>query len=73
MAVEVEVKIPDELKDSRGYRISMIKISDDVAEEGYISEVEAIGFDEIRKEQYSYPCTALAGYAIKSTDFGILS
>jgi hypothetical protein len=69
MAVEIEVKIPDELKDSRGYRVSLIKISDDVGEEGYISEVEALGFDEIRKEQYAYPRTALAGYAIKSTDF----
>jgi len=69
MAVEIEVKIPDELKSSRGYRVSLIKISEDVAEEGYISEVEALGFDEIRKEQYAYPRTALAGYAVKSTDF----
>jgi hypothetical protein len=69
MAVEVEVKIPDELKKSEGYRVSMLKLSDDVAEEGYIAEVEAIGFDEIRKEQYAYPGTALAGYAIKSTEF----
>jgi predicted phage tail protein len=69
MAVEIEVKIPDELKKSEGYRVSMLKISEDVGEEGYISEVEAIGFDEIRKEQYAYPGTALAGYAIKSTDF----
>lgn len=69
MAVEIEVKIPEEYRDSRGYRISIIKISEDVAEEGYISEVEAIGFDEIRKEQYAYPGTAIAGYAVKSTDF----
>jgi hypothetical protein len=69
MVVEIEVKIPDELKDSRGYRISMLKISEDVGEEGYISEVEAIGFDEIRKQQYAYPGTAIAGYAVKSTDF----
>jgi hypothetical protein len=69
MIVEIEVKIPDELKSLDGYRVSMLKISDDVAEEGFISEVEAIGFDEIIKEQYSYPGTALAGYAIKSTDF----
>jgi hypothetical protein len=69
MAVEIEVKIPDELKKSEGYRISMLKISEDIGEEGYISEVEAIGFDEIRKEQYAYPGTALAGYAVKSTEF----
>jgi len=69
MAVEVEIKIPEELRNSNGYRISLIKVSEDVGEEGYISEVEAIGFDEIRKEEYAYPSTALAGYAVKSTDF----
>lgn len=69
MAVEIEVKIPDEFKNSVGYRVSMLKISEDVAEQGYISELEAIGFDEVRKEQYAYPSTAIAGYAVKSTDF----
>jgi len=69
MAVELEVKIPDELKSSEGYRVSILKLSDDVAEDGYISEVEAIGFDEISKEQYAYPGTAIAGYAVKSTEF----
>lgn len=69
MAAEIEVKIPDNLKTSSGYRVSMLKISEDVGEDGFISEVEAIGFDEIRKEQYAYPSTALAGYAVKSTEF----
>lgn len=69
MAVEIEVKIPEEFKSSSGYRVSLLKISDDVAEDGYVSEVEAIGFDEIRKEQYSHPSTALAAYAVKSTEF----
>jgi hypothetical protein len=69
MAAEIEIKIPDNLKTSIGYRVSMFKLSEDIGEEGFISEVEAIGFDEIRKEHYSYPSTALAGYAVKSTDF----
>lgn len=69
MATELEVKIPDNVKSSDGYRVSVVKISDDVAEDGYTSEIEVTGFDEIRKSPYAYPRTALAGYAVKSTDF----
>lgn len=69
MATELEVKIPDNLKSSDGYRVSIIKISDDVAEDGYASEIEVTGFDEVRKGPYAYPRTAIAGYAVKSTDF----
>ena len=69
MAAELEVKIPDNKKSSAGYRVSVLKISDDVAEEGYTSEVEVTGFDEIRKSPFAYPRTAIAGYAVKSTDF----
>lgn len=67
---ELEVKIPDAKKSVAGYRVSVLKVSDDVSTlEGYTSEVEVIGFDEIRKSPYAYPRTAIAGYAIKSTDF----
>lgn len=69
MATELEVKIPDLKKSANGYRVSVVKVSDDVAEDGYSSEVEVIGFDEVRKNPYSYPRTAIAGYAVKSTDF----
>jgi hypothetical protein len=69
MASELEIKIPDSAKSNDGYRISVVKISDDVAEDGYTSELEVIGFDEIRKTSLSYPRTAIAGYAVKSTDF----
>ena len=69
MATELEVKIPDNKKTADGYRVSIVKISDDVAEDGYTSEIEVTGFDEIRKNPHAYPRTALAGYAVKSTDF----
>ena len=69
MATELEVKIPDNVKSANGYRVSIVKISDDVAEDGYASEIEVIGFDEVRKSPYAYPRTAIAGYAVKSTDF----
>jgi hypothetical protein len=69
MATEIELKIPEERKASEGYNISILKITEDVGEDNYVSEVETIGFDEIRKEPYSYPGTALVGYAIKATDF----
>ncbi len=69
MIAELEIKIPDNLKNPNGYRVSAFKLSPDVAEEGYSSEVEFIGFDEVRSQLYSYPYTALAGYAVKSSDF----
>ena len=69
MATELELKIPDAKKSSSGYRVSVLKISDDIAEDGYSSEIEVLGFDEIRKNPFSYPRTALAGYAVKSTEF----
>lgn len=69
MAAELELKIPDNKKSALGYRVSVLKISEDVAEEGYTAEIEVTGFDEIRKSPYSYPRTAIAGFAVKSTDF----
>ncbi len=69
MAADIEIKIPEDKRSSAGYRVSVLKISEDVAEEGFVAEVEVIGFDEVRKEIYSYPSTALAGFALKSTDF----
>jgi hypothetical protein len=69
MAAELELKIPEDKRSSDGYGVSILKLSEDVAEAGYVSEVEVIGFDEIRKEIHSYPKTALAGYAVKTTDF----
>ena len=54
MATELEVKIPDSKKTNNGYRVSVVKISDDVAEDGYTSEIEVVGFDEIRKTAFSY-------------------
>ena len=69
MSAELEIKIPAQYRSAQGYRVSIIKISDDVAEDGYESEVEVAGFDEIRTIPFSYPRTAIAGYAVKSTDF----
>ena len=69
MSTELEVKIPEDKKSAAGYNISILKITEDIGEEGLTSEVETIGFNEIRKEAYAYPGTALAGYAVKATDF----
>lgn len=69
MAADLEIKIPEDKRSNTGYRVSVVKISEDVAEEGFVAEVELVGFDEIRKDVYSYPSTALAGFALKSTDF----
>ena len=69
MASELELKIPEDKRSVSGYNISILKITEDVAEEGFSAEVEVIGFDELRKQEFSYPSTAIAGYAVKATDF----
>lgn len=69
MSYETELKIPDELKDTQGYAISASKISPDVAEPGFVSEIEFIGFNEISKRALSYPRTALVSYALRSNEF----
>jgi hypothetical protein len=69
MAAELELKIPENRRASEGYNLSILKLTEDIAEEGFSAEVEVIGFDEIRKQEFTYPSTALAGYAVKATDF----
>lgn len=69
MAVEFDVKIPNESRSNEGYRISVLKLTEDIAEEGFIAEVEFVGFDEIKEVMFAYPRTAIAGYAIKSSDY----
>ncbi len=69
MSAELELKIPEDKRSNDGYNISILKLSEDIAETGYVSEIEVIGFDEIRKQTYSYPKTALVGYAVKSSEF----
>lgn len=69
MLIDSEVVIPENRKSDSGYRVSAVKISPDIAEEGYSGEVSLVGFDELTKESFAYPRTALVGYAVKSSDF----
>lgn len=70
MAVEYEMKIPDSKKSSNGYRVSVVKLNEDVSTiNGYIAEVEFLGFDEVRKITLAYPKTAVAGYILRSSEF----
>lgn len=69
MVVEAELTIPETKKASSGYNVSALKVSPDIADEGFYSEVSFLGFDELTKESYSYPRTATVGYAVKSSDF----
>jgi hypothetical protein len=69
MMVESELVIPEGEKSDLGYRVSALKLSPDIAEEGYSAEVSFLGFDELSKESYSYPRTATVGYAVKSSNF----
>jgi len=69
MAAEIEVKIPANKKNANGYKVTVLKVTEDIAEEGFVSEVDFVGIDEIRTLNQSFPRTAVAGYVIKSSDF----
>lgn len=69
MAAELEIRIPEDKRSIQGYRVSVFKITEDVAEEGFVAEAEFLGFDEIRTAYQNYPRTAVAGYVVKSSDF----
>lgn len=69
MSVDAEVIIPENRKSDSGYRISAVKVSPDIEEEGYSGEVSLVGFDELTKESFSHPRTAIVGYAVKSSEF----
>lgn len=69
MSAEIEVKIPNNKKNSSGYKVSVMKVTEDIAEEGFVAEVTFTGIDEIRTLNQSFPRTAIAGYVIKSSDY----
>lgn len=67
--LDIPVSIPDSSLDPRGYRVSILKASDDSNSTAIASDVAFLGFDEVRHESYSYPKTATIGYALKATNF----
>lgn len=67
--LDIPVSIPDSSLDPRGYRVSILKASDDSNSTAIASDVSFLGFDEVRHESYSYPKTATIGYALKATNF----
>lgn len=67
--LDIPVTIPDAALDPRGYRVSILKASDDSNNTAISSDVSFLGFDEVRNESYSYPKTATIGYALKATNF----
>lgn len=70
LAVEYEMLIPETKKSSSGYKVSAIKLNEDVSTiNGYIAEIEFLGFDEITKISLAYPTTAVAGYILRSSEF----
>lgn len=67
--LEIPVTIPTSALSDQGYRVSVIKGSDDSVETEISSEVSLLGFDELSHESFSYPRTATIGYALKATNF----
>ena len=67
--LEVPVSIPDSLITTEGYRVSVLKASDDSNTTAIASEVKLSGFDEIAHQNFAYPRTATIGYALKATNF----
>lgn len=67
--LEIPVAIPQGMISDSGYRVTVLKGSDDPVDQEISSEVEFIGFDEVSHNKFAYPRTAVAGYALKATNF----
>ena len=67
--LEVPVSIPESLITTEGYRVSVLKASDDSNNTAIASEVNLLGFDELVHQNFAYPRTATIGYALKATNF----
>lgn len=67
--LDIPITIPKANLSKNGYRLSVLKASDDSSESGISSEVSLLGFDEIAHDSFSYPRTATIGYALKATNF----
>lgn len=65
--LEVPISIPSANQSENGYRVSVLKGSDDTLDSEISSEVSFLGFNEISHEPFSYPRTASIGYALKAT------
>lgn len=65
--LEVPISIPSANQSANGYRVSVLKGSDDTLDSEISSEVSFLGFNEISHEPFSYPRTASIGYALKAT------
>ena len=65
--LEVPISIPSANQSDNGYRVSVLKGSDDTLDSEISSEVSFLGFNEISHEPFSYPRTASIGYALKAT------
>ena len=60
--------IPVEDRDERGYKFTIEKISEESSSTSVRDDIFMEGWDEIEKAPFSYPGTALIGYALKATD-----
>ena len=60
------IPIPDEYKSSSGYKFSIDKTSDESTDARVQSNIQVVGWDEIRNDPQAYPRTALIGYALKA-------
>lgn len=65
--LEIPVSIPTENQSPNGYRVSVLKGSDDTLDSEISSEVSFLGFNEVSHQPFSYPRTASIGYALKAT------
>ncbi|MFK5283470.1 hypothetical protein ACI3PL_28245, partial [Lacticaseibacillus paracasei] len=45
MSAELEVHIPNDKKSTAGYKISVLKVTEDVGEDGFVAEVQFTGID----------------------------
>ncbi len=60
------IQIPEASRTLSGYKFSIDKTSDESEDSRIVSNVQAIGWNEIKNDPQAYPRSALIGYALKS-------
>jgi len=62
----IVIQIPKASRSTSGYKFTIDKTSDESTDSRIQSNVQAIGWNEIRNDPQAYPRTGLIGYALKA-------
>jgi hypothetical protein len=64
----IKVDIPDEYKSADGYKFTITKTNDENDDSRFTSNIQFVGWEEVKNDPQAYPRTAHIGYAIKAAN-----